>query len=79
MLQFLIEAMLISCFGGVIGILVGIIGCLTVPRFTSLAVTLSVPVMLLSFAFAVTVGIVFGIYPAAKASKLDPIDALSYE
>ena len=77
--QFLIEAMLISCFGGLAGIGLGLAGCWILPHFISQTVTFSVPIMFLSFAFSVGVGVVFGLYPAAKASKLKPIDALSYE
>ncbi|MDR3645277.1 MAG: FtsX-like permease family protein, partial [Clostridia bacterium] len=79
MLQFLIEAVFLSCVGGIVGVGVGLLGYLILPRVTSLTLTLSVPVMLMAFLFSFTVGVVFGLYPAGKASKLKPIDALSYE
>ena len=66
--QFLIEAIVISLMGGFIGIAFGI-G----------ASKVSVPTIIMSFAFSMAIGLIFGIYPARKAAKLNPIDALHYE
>lgn len=77
--QFIIEAIFLSCLGGIIGVLLGIIICIVLPLLTSLTVVMQVPVMLLAFGFSAGVGIVFGFYPANKASKLRPIEALRYE
>lgn len=77
--QFLIESAVISCIGGIIGIGVGITGSYFVCRALTMdAVPLSkqVTVILGSFAFSALIGIFFGLYPANKAAKLNPIDAL---
>jgi len=79
LLQFLIEAVFVSGIGGIIGVLVGIGGSELLQTLNNTAIQLSTPVILAAFAFSVTVGIVFGLYPASKASKLSPIDALSFE
>lgn len=79
LLQFIIEAIFISCIGGLIGISLGILAGVIIPALTSLKVALSIPVMSAAFGFSAAVGILFGFYPAAKASKLKPIDALSFE
>jgi putative ABC transport system permease protein len=77
--QFLIEAVMLSLTGGLIGILAGIVGSVVASSFTGWKVVVSPESVLLSFGFAALIGIFFGIYPARKASKLDPIDALRYE
>jgi putative ABC transport system permease protein len=81
LLQFVIEAMVVSGVGGLIGILVGWGLSTTVDHFTHDQLPLFVPVwaIMLGFGFAVSVGLFFGIYPAWQASKLDPITALRYE
>lgn len=79
MVQFLIEAILLSLAGGLIGISVGIVGSKIASSFTGWQSVISVESVLLSFGFAALIGIFFGIYPARKASKLDPIEALRYE
>jgi putative ABC transport system permease protein len=84
--QFLVEAVLLSCIGGVIGFGLGvgastgatmIINSLT--SGTQWPIVISVPAAVIAFIFASGVGIFFGYYPARRASKLDPIDALRYE
>jgi putative ABC transport system permease protein len=79
MLQFLIEAVVISCVGGLVGVGLGLLGCLILPHVASLTVALDPSVVLLAFLFSLAVGVIFGLYPAGKASRLKPIDALSYE
>ena len=79
-LQFLIEALILSFAGGIIGIAIGIIGSLLIGYFVAEITTrISIFSILLSFMFSGLVGIGFGFYPAYKASLLNPIDALRYE
>lgn len=84
--QFLVEAILLSCIGGVLGFALGIgmstgatmlINSLTTG--TKWPVVISLPAAAIAFLFAALVGVFFGYYPALRASRLDPIDALRYE
>lgn len=79
LLQFLIEAATISSLGGITGVLIGYLGSYLGPKYFSTAIVISGNIVLAAFAFSVLVGVVFGIYPASKASKLNPIDALRFE
>ena len=74
--QFLAEAMLISLIGGALGIVIGILGALAVEKFGSLPAKLDAQVILLAAGFSIATGLFFGYYPARKASRLDPIEAL---
>ena len=74
--QFLMEAILISLIGGVIGILIGIGGALLVSKFSELPIALNAQVVGLAAAFSIVTGLFFGYYPARKASLLDPIESL---
>ncbi|MBE6079487.1 MAG: FtsX-like permease family protein [Veillonella sp.] len=78
-MQFLIEAVVISLVGGFIGILVGIGASKLIGALTSMKTVISMGPILLSFGFSMAIGLVFGLYPARKAAKLNPIDALHYE
>jgi len=77
--QFLIEALTLSSIGGIIGIIFGYIAAYVVAQIGGWPMVVSVPTFMFAFAFSLLVGIFFGIYPAIKASKLDPVVALSYE
>ncbi len=77
--QFLIEAILLSVAGGLIGIFIGVSGSKLVALFSSMTVVISPFAILISFAFSAIIGVAFGYYPAYKASLLNPIDALRYE
>lgn len=77
LIQFLIEAVVLSVLGGVVGILLGYGGSLIISRFFPAQVT--VWSVALSFGVSALVGIVFGVAPAYRASKLNPIEALRYE
>lgn len=78
LIQFLIEALVLSSLGGVIGVLFGL-GIGELVSAFGLSVTFSLPIVAIAFSFSLIVGIVFGIFPAYKASKLKPIDALRFE
>lgn len=78
-IQFLIEAVVISLMGGLIGIALGIGASKLIGLASGMSTVISVPTIVLSFAFSMAIGLVFGIYPARKAAKLNPIDALHYE
>jgi putative ABC transport system permease protein len=79
LLQFLIESLVLSLVGGIMGIGVGIAGTLILSNFTEWPVLFSVEAILLAFLFAGSIGVFFGFYPARKASLLNPIEALRYE
>jgi putative ABC transport system permease protein len=79
LLQFLAEAIVLSILGGFLGICLGIVGSKLISRFTELQTLVSMGSVALSFLFAGSIGVFFGFYPARKASKLDPIEALRYE
>ena len=78
MSQFVVEAITTSCLGGILGILLGIAGSYAATAF-DLTVVLSVPAMIISFTVSAVIGIMFGYFPAKKASRLNPIDALKYD
>ncbi|KAA2283680.1 ABC transporter permease [Arenimonas fontis] len=78
-LQFLAEAMMLSLGGGVIGIVLGVAGTWLTAKFVALPVALSLDVIALATGFAVATGLFFGFYPARKAARLDPIEALRHQ
>lgn len=78
-IQFLIEAVVISLMGGIIGIILGIGSSKLIGMASGMSTVISVPTIVMSFAFSMAIGLIFGIYPARKAAKLNPIDALHYE
>jgi putative ABC transport system permease protein len=79
-LQFLIEALLLSIVGGLIGVVVGVGGSYLFSAFNEdMRTVVSIGSVLLAFSSAAAVGSFFGFYPANQAAKLDPIEALRYE
>ena len=79
MLQFLIESTMISVIGGIIGIIIGIGAAQAISKFGNFTTVISGVSIAASFGFALFVGIFFGMLPARKAARLDPIEALRYE
>src|SRR3989440_446804 len=77
--QFLIESIVLSVAGGLLGILLGIAFSLSIPKWLGWPTLISLASILGSVVFSAAVGIFFGYYPARKAAGLDPIDALRYE
>ena len=79
LMQFLTEAVVLSLLGGVLGVLVGIGLSALISSVAQIPVAFSIPAVLIALGFSMLVGIVFGLLPSVKASKLDPIEALRYE
>jgi len=79
LLQFLIESIMLSVFGGLIGILMGFGASKIVAVLTSWPISVMWSSVILSFAVCTVIGVFFGWYPARRAAELDPIDALRYE
>ncbi len=79
MLQFLTEAVFLTLFGGIIGMVIGVVGAQLVTKFFDWPTLISAKAIFLSFGFSGGVGVFFGFYPARKAASLNPIEALRYE
>jgi macrolide transport system ATP-binding/permease protein len=79
LIQFLIEAVLICFLGGIIGILVGCVISIALSTLANWTTYISAGSIVLSFTFSVLIGVIFGLWPAMRASKMLPIEALRYE
>jgi len=79
LIQFLIEAVIITTLGGLIGLAISYVGAAIIQQLSDFKVTVGLDSVILSLVFSITIGVVFGIYPANKASKLEPVEALRYE
>ncbi|MCA9550545.1 MAG: UDP-3-O-[3-hydroxymyristoyl] N-acetylglucosamine deacetylase [Myxococcales bacterium] len=77
--QFLIESLILSLTGGIIGVLIGVLGAQFLTSKFGWSVAFSPQIIALAVGFSALVGVAFGLYPAQKASRLDPIEALRYE
>ncbi len=79
LVQFLVESVVMSVLGGIVGLAVGYAGALVLERMTGWTTVVAPETILLAIGFSASVGIFFGFYPARKAAALNPIDALRYE
>jgi putative ABC transport system permease protein len=78
-LQFLVEASVLGLLGGLVGVALGLVGAILLPRFADARVIVSPTASLAAIAVAIGIGVVFGVYPASRAARLAPIDALRNE
>ncbi len=79
MLQFLIEAVILTLIGGALGVLFGYLGSYAIGSFIDIVPILKVNMIIISFSVSTIVGLIFGVFPAKKAASLNPIDALRFE
>ena len=79
LLQFLVEAVVLSSFGGLLGILLALGASLGLARLLQVPFVFNIGIMALAFLFSAAVGILFGFFPARRAARLDPIEALRHE
>lgn len=79
LIQFLIEASVVTGLGGVVGIILGFVTIRVMSKLNIATAIFSIPWAILAFTISLVIGIVFGLFPASKASRLNPIEALRYE
>ena len=79
LLQFLIEAVVLSAFGGLVGVALAFVTCIGLSSLMHMPFLFNPGINLLSFCFSAAIGVVFGYFPARRAAQLDPIDALRHE
>lgn len=79
LMQFLIEAIIMTVFGGVVGIVIGITGAYLISLVAGIPFVVSLPSILIAVGVSMLVGVIFGLYPARRAARLSPIDALRHE
>ena len=79
LLQFLVEAVVLSSFGGLIGIVLALVSSSLLAGVLQVPFVFNAPIVMIGFAFSAAVGVVFGYVPARKAARLDPIEALRHE
>jgi putative ABC transport system permease protein len=79
LIQFLIEAVVLSGLGGVVGIIIGIAVTFGVSNLMDIALVIDPGITMVALIFSMLIGILFGIIPARKAANMNPIDALRYE
>lgn len=77
--QFMVEASTLGLAGGLLGVLLGVVGALTLPHLISIQIAISPSATVIAILTAIAIGLVFGVYPASRAAKLAPIDALRSE
>jgi putative ABC transport system permease protein len=79
LMQFLVEAIVLASFGGIVGMLLGLVGSAIAAHFLGIPFILNLTVVIIAFLFSGAVGVMFGYFPAYKAARLNPIDALRHE
>jgi putative ABC transport system permease protein len=79
LLQFLVESVVLSCLGGLVGIFLALVACLVTAPMLGLIFVFEPEINLISFFFSAIIGVVFGYFPALRAARLNPIEALRYD
>jgi len=79
LLQFLVEAVVLSCLGGLIGVLLALVAAVAITQTMEIPFILNVGIIAEAFLFSALIGVVFGFFPARRAARLDPIEALRHE
>lgn len=79
LMQFLVEAVVLSSLGGIIGIMLALVGSVVLADLMQVPFVFNVNIVVVAFIFSAAVGVIFGYFPARKAARLDPIDALRHE